>query len=66
VEKDKKELLDNFLRLDYENQANVLARIRNAYTAQENSGRTMTEPEVRQYGLTPGNDSALTAGLTGL
>ncbi|MDR0525126.1 MAG: hypothetical protein LBG90_04570 [Spirochaetaceae bacterium] len=35
MEKDKKELLDNFLRLDPENQARILARIRGAYTAQE-------------------------------
>jgi hypothetical protein len=39
--KDKKELLDNFMRLDPENRANVLAHVRVAVAAQETTKKSM-------------------------
>jgi hypothetical protein len=41
MSKDKKELLDNFMRLDPENKSNVLAYVRVALVAQENTRKAM-------------------------
>jgi hypothetical protein len=41
---EKKELLDNFLRLDPENRANMLAHIRVAVVAQETTKKAMKAP----------------------
>jgi hypothetical protein len=54
MEKDKKELLEVFRRLDPANQADFLAHIRVAYAAQENT--------KRQYGIM-GPDMPLFNGL---
>ena len=37
MDEDKKELLDTFQKMDHENRVNLLAYIRVAYSAQENT-----------------------------
>jgi hypothetical protein len=53
MENDKKELLEAFRRLDPENRADVLAHVRVAYAAQENT--------KKRYGLV-GPDAPLFNG----
>jgi len=46
MDKEKIELLENFRKLDPENRANILAHVRVAYAAQENTKR-----QIEQHGL---------------
>jgi hypothetical protein len=43
MDKEKKELLDNFMGLDPENRANVLAHVRVAYATQESTKKYMAD-----------------------
>jgi hypothetical protein len=44
MEKDKKELLEIYRRLDQENKENMLAHLRVALSAQENTKKAMKGP----------------------
>jgi hypothetical protein len=45
MEQDKRELLDTYRKLEPENKANILAHVRVALAAQENTRKAMSTPE---------------------